>query len=141
MSSFSPTTLFLSVMILLVMGSMSAVAISTAATVERCLRLQLNPPPPPPAKTESRSRLDINRIICRDTFRAVAIFLRTTGKLPSDYVVALCHIFHNNEKKVECHVARTFRPYDFHRLLAGRTCASIRKRQHAITPSSLSSSM
>ncbi|KOM40508.1 hypothetical protein LR48_Vigan04g070600 [Vigna angularis] len=128
-------------MLLLVTGSVSAVATSTTATVERCLRLQLNPPPPPPANSESRSRLDLNRIICRDTFRSVAIFIRATGKLPPDYVAALCHIFHDNERKVERHVARTFRPYDFHTLLAGRTCATIRKRQHAGSPSPLSSSM
>ncbi|QCE14885.1 hypothetical protein DEO72_LG11g1891 [Vigna unguiculata] len=128
-------------MLLLVTGSVNTVATPISTTVERCLRLQLDPPPPPPADSESRSRLDISRIICRDLFRSVAIFLRTTGKLPPDYVAALCHIFHDNEQNVERHVARTFRPYDFHTLLAGRTCATIRKRQHAVSPSPLSSSM
>ncbi|KAK7353948.1 hypothetical protein VNO80_19404 [Phaseolus coccineus] len=139
--SSSPTILFLPIMLLLVTASVNAVATPTTITVERCLRLQLNPPSPPPANSESRSRLDLSRIICKDAFRSVSHFLHATGKLPPGYVVALCHIFHHDEQNVERHVARTFRPYDFRTLLAGRTCGTIRKRQHVKTPSSFSSSL
>jgi len=91
--------LFLPIMLLLVTASVNAVATPTA-TLERCLRLRLNPPPPPPPNSESPPRLNIIRIICKDSFRSVGYFLRSTGKLPLDYVVVLCHIFHHNEQTV-----------------------------------------
>ncbi|CAJ1974991.1 unnamed protein product [Sphenostylis stenocarpa] len=138
--SSSPTTLLLLLLpIMLLLMTTNVNVTATPTTIERCLRLQLNPPPPPPANSGSRSALRLARIACKDAFRSISHSLHATGKLPLGYVFALCHIFQFNQQKVERHVARTFRPHHSHTLLAGRTCATMRKRQHAHTPSSFSS--
>ncbi|KAK7350669.1 hypothetical protein VNO77_09530 [Canavalia gladiata] len=126
------------IIVILVLALISCIpATATASTVEHCLKLRLNPPPSPPRGSGYHSALDLSRIVCRDVFRVMAYSLRSTGKLPFSYLFALCEIFDDNEPKVESYIIHTFRPYNFHRLVAGRSCASIRNKQHAPSPSPL----
>ncbi|KAJ1403261.1 hypothetical protein SESBI_27409 [Sesbania bispinosa] len=131
----SSWAIFVLMFILATMTSIPA----TASTIEYCLRLELNPPPPSPpnAAPGIHSVLDLSRMFCRDVFRSVGHSIRITGTLPLSYVAALCNIFGDNEQKVEDYIREAFITYDFHKLMAGQSCATIRKKPH---PPSLSSS-
>lgn len=131
------------VVLMFVLAMMTSCA-TTSSTIEHCLRLQLDPPPPPPppppphAVPSFRSAFDLSHIVCRDMFRSVGYSIRSTRKLPLSYLGALCNIFGDNEQKVWSYITNTFRPYDFHRLIDGRSCATIRNKQHPLPPSPLS---
>lgn len=132
----SGTRMVVVLMVLLPLMTTTSV-VATPSSIEHCLRLLLNPAPPPPKR--SPPTFDLGRIVCRDAFRAISHSLQETGKLPLAYLSALCNIFQDNEEKVERYVTRTFRSYDSRTLIAGRHCATIRKRHHAkAKPPSLS---
>lgn len=123
-----------------VLVMMTSCAPTTASTIEHCLRLKLNPPPPPSAHGAQSYHMAFNlsRIVCRDIFRAIGYSMRSTGKLPLNYFGALCNIFGDNEDKVEHYIKGRFNPRYFDKLIDGRSCATIRKKQHPMPPSSLS---
>ena len=129
----SPSMSSWTITIMAVLLSMMACIPTKASTIEHCLRLALHPPlpPPPPPPHAARAYLsssDWTRILCRDQFRVTRFSIQATKELPLDYLVALCNIFGHDEQKVEGYIIKNVPYYDFHRLMAGRSCATIRNK-------------
>ncbi|MED6217817.1 hypothetical protein PIB30_021111 [Stylosanthes scabra] len=86
--------------------------------IEHCLRKAIYPPPPP------------SRALCRDSFRRISHDVRATGKLPSQYMEALCNIYGDDQEKVEGFVNSAFFNYkNPQELMNGETCSTLKEKK------------
>ncbi|MED6127691.1 hypothetical protein PIB30_090442 [Stylosanthes scabra] len=100
--------------------------------IEHCLRKAINPPPPPSptASTSDLKLMDFFRVLCRDSFRHVSHDVQVTGKLPSQYMEALCNIYGDDQEKVEGFVNSAFFNYKHpQELMNGETCSTLKEKK------------
>ncbi|GLT28098.1 hypothetical protein SLA2020_030540 [Shorea laevis] len=89
---------------------------------ERCLRLVIWPQSPLPSSPDGRFYSISSVDICHDLFRYAIFSLRINGRLPSDYLKAVCNVFKDDERKVNEHLRRNYPTYDLKKMRRGHFC-------------------
>lgn len=120
-------SLFLVTFLLLIINSTICLSSGSGDNIrayEECFkRMNLLQPPVAAAPSSSRKFGFFDQSeLCRDLFRDAGISIQINGRLPWDYLAALCIVLRGDDKKVDEYLATNYPAYDSKKIKGGHIC-------------------